>query len=86
MYRSSWNMTSSHSKIRNSLRNRGALGCGNAIILGCGDTRGDFVVVIITDESDDCSDLLRYQLTRDAVLGSRIVHYGGATDYPTTWL
>ncbi len=72
------------------IQNLGAHGFGNAIILGFGHMRGDAVVVMMADESDDCRDVVRYWRTLnegwDAVFGSRFVRGGGVIDYPWTKL
>jgi dolichol-phosphate mannosyltransferase len=72
----------------NPLQNTGAHGFGRAIIHGLDHMRGDAVVVMMADESDDCRDVVRYwQLLNegwDAVFGSRFVKGGGVIDYP--WL
>ena len=50
--------------------------------------RGDAVVIMMADESDDCRDVVRYwqQLNAgwECVFGSRFVQGGGVIDYP--WL
>ena len=70
------------------VRNDGPHGFGRAIILGIQAVRGDAVVVMMADESDDCRDVVRYwQLLVegwDCVFGSRFVKGGGLIDYP--WL
>jgi dolichol-phosphate mannosyltransferase len=48
--------------------------------------RGDAVVIMMADESDDCRDVVRYWETLrqgyDCVFGSRFVKGGGTIDYP----
>jgi len=70
------------------LRNTGPNGFGRAIIRGLDEIRGDAVVVMMADESDDCRDVVRYwQILNqgwDAVFGSRFIKGGGVIDYP--WL
>jgi dolichol-phosphate mannosyltransferase len=48
--------------------------------------KGDAVVVMMADESDDCRDVVRYwQLLQegyDCVFGSRFMRGGGVIDYP----
>ena len=61
-------------------------GFGNAVIYGLEQSRGDAVVIMMADESDDCRDVVRYwQLLNegwDAVFGSRFIRGGGVIDYP----
>jgi dolichol-phosphate mannosyltransferase len=72
----------------NPLRNDRAPGFGRAIECGFDHMKGDAVVIMMADESDDCRDVVRYwQLLNqgwDAVFGSRFVRGGGVIDYP--WL
>jgi dolichol-phosphate mannosyltransferase len=48
--------------------------------------RGDAVVIMMADESDDCRDVVRYWQTLnkgyDCVFGSRFIRGGGVIDYP----
>jgi dolichol-phosphate mannosyltransferase len=66
--------------------NDGQHGFGRAIIHGLNNFRGDAVVVMMADESDDCRDVVRYwhKLNEgfDCVFGSRFVKGGGVIDYP----
>ena len=68
------------------VQNTGEHGFGRAITLGFEQARGDAVVVMMADESDDCRDVIRYWETLgegwDAVFGSRFVRGGGVIDYP----
>jgi dolichol-phosphate mannosyltransferase len=68
------------------VRNDGEHGFGRAVTLGFDHARGDAVVVMMADESDDCRDVALYWTTLnqgwDAVLGSRFVRGGGVVDYP----
>jgi dolichol-phosphate mannosyltransferase len=68
------------------VQNDGPHGFGRAIICGLDHMRGDAVVVMMADESDDCRDVVRYwQLLNDgwdAVFGSRFIKGGGVIDYP----
>jgi dolichol-phosphate mannosyltransferase len=67
------------------VQNTGAHGFGRAINCGLNHIRGDAVVIMMADESDDCRDVVRYwhQLkTYDCVFGSRFVKGGGVIDYP----
>ncbi|MBV9762703.1 MAG: glycosyltransferase family 2 protein [Acidobacteriaceae bacterium] len=70
----------------NPLQNEGLHGFGRAIVRGLDHMRGDAVVVMMADESDDCRDVVRYwQLLNDgwdAVFGSRFIKGGGVIDYP----
>ena len=66
--------------------NEGQHGFGRAVTLGLDQSSGDAVVVMMTDESDDCRDVVRYwkELCKgyDCVFGSRFVKGGGVIDYP----
>ena len=68
------------------VRNTGQHGFGRAVIFGMDQARGDAMVVMMADESDDCRDVVRYWETLnegwDAVFGSRFVRGGGVIDYP----
>jgi len=70
------------------VRNDGANGFGRAIVFGLNYMRGDAVVIMMADESDDCRDVVTYWALLnegwDAVLGSRFLKGGGVVDYP--WL
>jgi dolichol-phosphate mannosyltransferase len=83
-----WRLLQDLQKIIPSLvpvRNDGAHGFGRAIIAGLNRMRGDAVVVVMADESDDCRDVARYwELLQkyDCVFGSRFVKGGGVVDYP----
>lgn len=63
-------------------------GFGRAINFGLQSMRGDAVVIMMADESDDCRDVVRYWKALndgwDAVFGSRFMKGGGVIDYP--WL
>ena len=63
-------------------------GFGRAVACGLRNMRGDAVVIMMADESDDCRDVVRYWNKMnegwDAVFGSRFVKGGGVIDYP--WL
>ncbi len=52
--------------------------------------KGDAVVIMMADESDDCRDVVRYWKTLnegyDAVFGSRFMKGGGVIDYPVVKL
>lgn len=72
----------------NPVQNTGQHGFGRAITYGFDRMKGDAVVVMMADESDDCRDVVRYwHLLNegwDAVFGSRFIKGGGVIDYP--WL
>ena len=61
-------------------------GFGRAIIRGLAAMKGDAVVIMMADESDDCRDVVRYwdKLNEgyDCVFGSRFIKGGGVIDYP----
>jgi len=71
----------------NPVRNEGPRGFGRAVIAGLDRFRGDAVVVMMADESDDCRDVVRYweilNQGWDAVFGSRFLRGGGVIDYPS---
>ena len=68
------------------VRNTGLNGFGRAIQHGFASMRGDAVVVMMADESDDCRDVVRYweilNEGYDCVFGSRFMRGGGVIDYP----
>jgi len=68
------------------LRNDGLHGFGRAIVYGIERIRGDAVVIMMADESDDCRDVAAYWRTLnqgwDCVFGSRFIRGGGVIDYP----
>lgn len=68
------------------VQNRGQNGFGRAVVCGIEHSRGDAVVIMMADESDDCRDVVRYwELLNegwDAVFGSRFIRGGGVIDYP----
>ncbi len=61
-------------------------GFGSAVVLGLDEMKGDAVVIMMADESDDCRDVVRYWQTLnegyDCVFGSRFMKGGGVIDYP----
>jgi dolichol-phosphate mannosyltransferase len=69
-----------------AMKNTGEHGFGRAIAWGFDHARGDALVVMMADESDDCRDVVRYwrQLNEgyDCVFGSRFIKGGGVIDYP----
>lgn len=68
------------------VRNHGAHGFGRAVVCGFDRVRGDAVVVMMADESDDARDVVKYWRTLnegwDCVFGSRFSRGGGVVDYP----
>lgn len=68
------------------VKNDGLHGFGRAITCGLDAMKGDAVVIMMGDESDDCRDVVRYweQLNKgwDCVFGSRFIKGGGVIDYP----
>jgi dolichol-phosphate mannosyltransferase len=68
------------------VRNLGPNGFGRAVVRGIDAARGDAVVIMMADESDDCRDVISYweKLNEgyDAVFGSRFIKGGGVVDYP----
>jgi dolichol-phosphate mannosyltransferase len=68
------------------IRNPGPPGYGRAVIRGLDHVKGDAVVIMMADESDDCRDVVRYWRTLnegwDCVFGSRFIRGGGTVDYP----
>jgi len=70
------------------VQNKGPHGFGRAVICGLDNSKGDAVVIMMADESDDCRDVVVYWNTLnegyDCVFGSRFMKGGGVIDYP--WL
>jgi dolichol-phosphate mannosyltransferase len=68
------------------IQNNGPHGFGRAVSAGLGAMKGDSVVIMMADESDDCRDVVRYWHTLnegyDCVFGSRFIKGGGVIDYP----
>jgi dolichol-phosphate mannosyltransferase len=68
------------------VQNPGPHGFGRAIIRGLDAMKGDAVVIMMADESDDCRDVVRYweilNEGYDCVFGSRFIKGGGTIDYP----
>jgi dolichol-phosphate mannosyltransferase len=66
--------------------NQGAHGFGRAVIRGLDQSKGDAVVIMMADESDDCRETVRYwqELNNgwDCIFGSRFIRGGGLIDYP----
>jgi len=80
-------LTKEHDEVRR-IQNTGQNGFGRAVIAGIDRARGDAIVIMMADESDDCRDVVRYwHLLNegwDCVFGSRFIKGGGVIDYP--WL
>ncbi len=70
------------------VQNNGPHGFGRAIVHGLNAMKGDAVVIMMADQSDDVRDVVRYwDLLNegwDCVFGSRFMKGGGVIDYP--WL
>lgn len=68
------------------IRNDGQRGFGRTVICGFDHAKGDAIVVMMADESDDCRDVVRYWNVLnegcDCVFGSRFMKGGGVIDYP----
>ena len=68
------------------IRNEGLNGFGRAVIHGLNQMKGDAVVIMMADLSDDPGDVVRYwrklQEGYDCVFGSRFLARGGTIDYP----
>jgi len=68
------------------IKNDGLHGFGRAVTCGLDHMKGDCVVIMMADESDDCRDVVRYwhELNQgwDCVFGSRFMKGGGVIDYP----
>ena len=68
------------------LQNASQHGFGRAVTCGLDRMKGDAVVIMMADESDDCRDVVRYwqKLNEgyDCVFGSRFMKGGGVIDYP----
>jgi dolichol-phosphate mannosyltransferase len=68
------------------LRNSGLHGFGRAVVCGLDQSKGDAVVVMMADESDDCRDVVTYWRVLnegyDCAFGSRFMKGGGTIDYP----
>ena len=69
-----------------AIQNTGQHGFGRAIIRGLEMVKGDAVIIMMADESDDCRDVVRYWKMlnegHDCVFGSRFMKGGGVIDYP----
>jgi dolichol-phosphate mannosyltransferase len=69
-----------------AFQNPSTPGFGTAVIHGLDMMKGDAVVTMMADESDDCGDVVRYwqKLNEgyECVFGSRFIKGGRAIDYP----
>jgi dolichol-phosphate mannosyltransferase len=69
-----------------AIKNPGLNGFGRAVVCGLDRMKGDAVIIMMADESDDCRDTVRYwhELNQgwDSVFGSRFMKGGGVIDYP----
>ena len=72
--------------VLNPVQNPGPHGFGRALIYGLDRMKGDAVVIMMADESDDARDVVCYwkELNQgyDCVFGSRFIKGGGVVDYP----
>ena len=68
------------------VKNEKLHGFGRAVSCGMDHIKGDAVVIMMADESDDCRDVVRYwqELNQgwDCIFGSRFMKGGGVIDYP----
>ena len=68
------------------VQNNSQPGFGAAVVQGLDAMKGDAVVIMMADESDDCRDVVRYwqKLNEgyECVFGSRFTKGGGVIDYP----
>jgi dolichol-phosphate mannosyltransferase len=68
------------------VQNKGPHGFGRAVVCGFDQSKGDAIVVMMGDESDDCRDVVCYWNALnegyDCVFGSRFIKGGGVIDYP----
>src|SRR5581483_11838891 len=73
-----------------TFQNPSTPGFGTAVIHGLDMMKGDAVVTMMADESDDCGDVVRYwqKLNEgyECVFGSRFIKGGRAIDYPVVKL
>lgn len=69
-----------------ALKNESGNGFGRAVVFGLRHARGDAVVIMMADESDDARDAVKYWHTLnegwECVFGSRFIKGGGVIDYP----
>jgi len=68
------------------VQNNSQHGYGRAVARGLDEMKGDAVVIMMADESDDCRDVVRYwqKLNEgyECVFGSRFMKGGSVIDYP----
>jgi len=68
------------------VRNEGSHGFGRAVVYGLNHSKGDAVVIMMADASDDPADAVRYwrllQSGYECAFGSRFIRGGRVTDYP----
>jgi dolichol-phosphate mannosyltransferase len=68
------------------IQNPGPNGFGRAVIWGLDQMKGDAVVIMMADASDDARDVVRYwdslKEGYDCVFGSRFIKGGGVIEYP----
>ena len=68
------------------VQNTSQFGFGRAVVRGLDKMKGDAVVIMMADESDDCRDVVRYwqKLNEgyECVFGSRFMKGGSVIDYP----
>ncbi len=68
------------------VQNTGEHGFGRAITFGIRHAKGDAVIIMMADESDDARDAVKYWKLLsegwDCVFGSRFIKGGGVIDYP----
>ena len=68
------------------VRNTGLNGFGRAVVCGLDHSRGDAVVIMMADASDDPNDAVKYWRLlnegKDCAFGSRFVTGGEVIDYP----
>ena len=67
------------------VRNEGTGGFGRAVQYGLGQAKGDGIVIMMADESDDPHDVVRYwrELQQfECVFGSRFIKGAQVVDYP----
>ena len=81
-------LTVLHSKLPElrPVQNTSQPGFGRAVARGLDEMKGDAVVIMMADESDDCRDVVRYwqKLNEgyECVFGSRFMKGGSVIDYP----
>jgi dolichol-phosphate mannosyltransferase len=68
------------------IKNSGTHGYGCAVVRGLDEMRGDAVIIMMADQSDDPNDAVRYwellNAGHDCVFGSRFIRGSKVTDYP----